>query len=69
MRPDNLQLPSVQPSISSYKFQLPLGPHGHDGDGCHGGQCGHGGLVGHVGVQSLAGLRIFKPGIFGTGFC
>ena len=49
MKPDNLQLPSVQPSISSYKFQLPLGPHGHDGDGCHGGQCGHGGCGGQGG--------------------
>ena len=43
MRSDNIQLPCVQPSTSSYNFQLPHGRHGHHVRHGHHGRRGHGG--------------------------
>ena len=49
MRSNNLQLPCVQPPISSYNFQLPQGRHRH-----HGGHVGHGSR-GEFGGQNRTG--------------
>ena len=43
MRPDNLQLPCVQPPTSSYNLQFPHGCHGHGGHVGHVCHVGHGG--------------------------
>ena len=42
MRSDNLQFSYVQPSASSYHFQIPHGRHGHGGRGGHCGKDGTG---------------------------
>ena len=54
MRQDNLQLPCVQPSTSSYNFQLPHSRHGHGG---HGGRGEHGNRIG----QDRTG-QLYHPG-------
>ena len=54
MRSDNLQLPCVQPSTSSYNFQLPHSRHGHGG---HGGRGEHGNRIG----QDRTG-QLYHPG-------
>ena len=48
MRSDNLQLPCVQPPISSYNLELPHGRQGHQGRHGHGGHDDHGGHGDHV---------------------
>ena len=57
MRPDNLQLPCVQPPTSSYNFQLPHGRNCHHG--CHG-HVGHGGQGEHGGHGGYGGQERTK---------